>query len=350
MGQSENFKKISKDQTSQRYFLHLSLISALFLLSGPLKAGIATALLKSDSLLASLARTLGRQAEEVKSLNDSQLKTILELLPQKQAGPWLDLFFQQNQQAFSFPLDDIPENQILSVINSVRDEFPIPYEAAFEKIREGLSLKLTADPAQKFILQRNSKLTAPQMLILRDERAMAVGKVLQIPEGPFSLDEETIKRFLIGHPFYPHSQQEIILLREQQKKAILNIKMAILEGKKDILVVAPTAFGKTELLSQTLTFRQKLSTVKKISIVTVEQVNLTNQLARDIKKRTKNFEVVNWNEFKTKGHPFFIEILKESLQRKNPTILAVTFDSLRSQIEKLRDSNPELLNSLWMSA
>ena len=188
----------------------------------------------------------------------------------------------------------------------------------------------------RFQITKDSSLAQPEI------EFSSSAKVLKVPSYDWlhnSSSDSLLKRWLIGHEVYPYtSPTKTIQYTEVQNTAFMAFKQAFMEGAKSFLHISPTSTGK--MLTITRVLKEKLQNHRrnKISLVTVDQTQLVDQLFEAIQYdlRDKDVTVINWNNRLNKD--FYVEIGR-SVRRDQPTVFVITTQSLKSQLDLLQREN-----------
>ena len=175
-------------------------------------------------------------------------------------------------------------------------------------------------------------------------------KTLRIPSSldwlHKSSSDNYLKSWLVGSEIHPYTNaSKNIQHTEAQNVALKAFRQALGEGAKSFLHIAPSNAGKTLVLAKALKEKLQNHRTNKISLVTVHQVHLVDQLFDSIQRELRGLEVtvINWN--KNLNRVFSAEI-ERSVMRSHPTVLVITSHSLKAQLGSLQNRKPEIYDKL----
>jgi superfamily II DNA or RNA helicase len=176
-------------------------------------------------------------------------------------------------------------------------------------------------------------------------------RVLKIPKDVDfkSLPEHGrtyVQQLLIGHELHPYiSSPKIrmeraewgdapIFLKKSQEEAIAALKDADLAGQRKLLLVSPTAWGKTEVLKAVLKQRLEKSS-QKLHVIVADQNGLTEQLKKEMKDlaQTTPMRIKHWGGSGEKAGKIE-DLIAEADSGKDPLVLITTIQSLKATLKK----------------
>ena len=175
-------------------------------------------------------------------------------------------------------------------------------------------------------------------------------KTLKIPSSldwlHKSSSDNYLKSWLVGSEIHPYTNaSKNIQHTEAQNVALKAFRQALGEGAKSFLHIAPSNAGKTLVLAKALKEKLQNYRTNKISLVTVHQVHLVDQLFEAIQQEFKGTDVtvINWNK---KLNRIFSAEIERSVMRSHPTVLVITSHSLKAQLSSLQNGKPEIYDKL----
>ena len=205
-------------------------------------------------------------------------------------------------------------------------------------------LQLFSETPLVFQLKIDRNIPSPEISILESS------KILSIPSEKFFEDpssEDSLRFWLAGHELHPYSESPgKILYKSVQIKTLKAYERAVESGVRSFLHVAPTAVGKTLVLTKALLQRLRHPSVKKITIVTAHQIHLVNQLLKEIQRELKEenvlpgVELVNWRGQKQRN---LNNALISALSKEGVSGFVMTSQSLKKQLAHLEPENYEEL-------
>ena len=176
----------------------------------------------------------------------------------------------------------------------------------------------------KFQIRVDSKVSEPLLEL------SPTGKTLRVAD-PLVLAEEKhfdlFRQFLVGHVLHPYSGVGPKRFKPAQALALRAFYEAMNSGSKSFLHVAPTGTGKATNLVKALSLKIAKPGAKKISIVTVDKIDLVEQLYQDIKRQNHSAELINMNHISNRD---FEWLINRALGLNTPTVLTLTTQSLKS--------------------
>ena len=203
-------------------------------------------------------------------------------------------------------------------------------------------LRLVSETSVSFEVELNSNVSSPKLHLTK------TSKVLKIPEKDFSdlsLSANDLRYWLVGHELHPYMEGPgSIMIKPVQLLAFEAYKEAIQSGAKSFLHVLPTGVGKTLVFVKALVdLLQRRPKENSISIVTVDQIRIVNQLAQAMEKEiaesaeSLDVQVLNWNSGKQRTA--FLNSISKPSSMAEATVLVMTSQSLKSV---LSDPSSEL--------
>ena len=201
-------------------------------------------------------------------------------------------------------------------------------------------LLLSSKTDIQFQIQTNPQLSSPEITVSRSH------KTLQVPSWSHSLQEDLLKVWLIGHEVHPYTPPSRVMHTTAQKTAIEAFTKTLMEGIGSFLHIAPTSTGKTLVMVKAL----KENLIPElhfpgIYIVTAHQIHLVDQLYEALQKELKRSEVhlINWNK---KTNHTFPKIIRQSCTSEEPTVIVITTQTLKAQLNLLENREPEIYTQL----
>ena len=195
------------------------------------------------------------------------------------------------------------------------------------------SLSFRSKEGIQFQIRKDSSLTEPEIALSPSSKVLKLPSYDGWNKGSF---DHYLKSWLIGHEVHPYtSPSKTILYTEAQNTAFTAFKQAVVEGVKSFLHISPTSTGKTLVMAKALKEKLQNHRTGKISFVTAHQIKLVDQLFEAIQAELKGMDVtvINWNNRLNKD--FYVEI-ERSVRRDKPTVVVITTQSLKSQLEFLQ--------------
>ena len=194
-------------------------------------------------------------------------------------------------------------------------------------------LKLVSETSSSFEIELDANVSSPQFHVTR------TSKVLKIPVKDFSdlsLSANDLRYWLVGHELHPYMESSgPIMIKPVQSVAFEAYKEAVQLGAKSFLHVLPTGVGKTLVFTKALVDDLKRrSKEHSIAIVTVDKIDIVNQLSEGIKKEiaesseSLDIQVLNWNS--TKQRAEFSQLLSKPSSMAEATVLVITSQSLKN--------------------
>ena len=162
-------------------------------------------------------------------------------------------------------------------------------------------------------------------------------KVLKIPSLMFlnlPSSESVLKSFLVGHEEHPYQNTNGVKSSKPEQDLAFQAFMEVLDmGGRGFLHVAPTAMGKTLVLTKALAEILNRPGRGKIIIVTADRIQLIHQLYAAIHRELASAPalVVNWSA-RGRERDFRSE-LKTALEKDETTVFVITSQSLKKALE-----------------
>ena len=127
-------------------------------------------------------------------------------------------------------------------------------------------LQLFSHTGLNFQLKIDEAISSPEVIVSEDS------KILNIPSEEFlksSASEDLLRYWLTGHELHPYSESSSgdILYKPAQQLALKAYEGSVKQGAGSFLHVAPTAVGKTLVLTKALFQRVKRPLARKVIIV-----------------------------------------------------------------------------------
>ena len=260
----------------------------------------------------------------------------LPALPSKGAAPF-DCY-KAVRSAGADPLQKLATNSFFKILK------PESLDQAQIKSCGANCLQLFSETPLVFQLKIDRNIPSPEISVLESS------KTLSVPSEEFFEDpssENMLRSWLTGHELHPYSKSPgKILYKSAQVKALEAYKRAVESGAKSFLHVAPTAMGKTLVLTKALLQRLRRPSAKKITIATAHQIHLVDQLLKEIQRdlREENLlsgiELINWGGLKQRD---FNQAVASALSKEKASIFVMTSQSLKRQLAHLEPENYEEL-------
>ena len=213
-------------------------------------------------------------------------------------------------------------------------------------------LQLSSDTSLIFQMEMGEDISSPEVSTSQQH------KILKLPSEEFFKDpssKDLLRYWLIGHEFHPYSESPgkspgespgKILLKPAQREAIEAYEQAVDMGARSFLHVAPTAVGKTLVLTKALFQRLKNPSAKKLIIVTAHEIHLVDQLLKEIQTELaeendlSGVELINWRDQK---HRDLNKAIVSALSNEGLSVFVMTSQSLKKQLAVLEPENYEKL-------
>ena len=229
-------------------------------------------------------------------------------------------------------------------------------ENLIKRVSENKKVPLKLSSCGENCFQINSSLTDQPRIIQVDSDIhfpFQEGHILTTPPLDSIADslvlDNMIRRLLIGHELHPYisSPSQANTLRPSQQMAIKDFKESLDLGYDSFLHISTTGTGKGAVLAKNLIQKLRRKSAKQISFITVDKIKIVEQLASEIQSDAQeaDFDLRQLHWIAGEGKDFTEEI-RQALSSESPTVINITINSFRIQLEKLKNKNPSLYEQL----
>ena len=194
-------------------------------------------------------------------------------------------------------------------------------------------LRLVSETSVSFEIKLDPNISSPEFHVTRKSKTLHLPSKDLFNPPPSAND---LRYWLTGHELHPYMESSgPIMIKSVQSVAFEAYKEVVQSGAKSFLHVLPTGVGKTLVLTKALVdYLNRRSKENSISIVTVDRVDIVNQLSQAIQKElTKSGEsldvqIINWSNRK-KGADFS-DLVSSIPSRADATVIVMTSQSLKN--------------------
>lgn len=167
-------------------------------------------------------------------------------------------------------------------------------------------------------------------------------KILVIPAEDFfdsPSAKHKIMHWLVGHELHPHYNSTVLTKPSPSEAHSLKAFVSTVDsGTKGFLNIMPDGLISKAVLAEALKAKLRMSSTKKISLVTADRVDAVDELHREVKSKLSRLrvDVLNWNDFSNKE---FVAEMNAALQGKRPIVFVMTINGLRKLLGSLNKEN-----------